>query len=212
MTDTHETARLTADVVALSERDGVPHVLLIRRGWAPFEGRWALPGGHLDAGEQPEAAAAREFTEETGLTALDLRPLGVWADPGRDPRGRYVSWAYITWLPGTPTPTPTAGTDATAARWVPVSQALAAGLAFDHADIVRAVTPAAGSPTLSLPTPAGIAALLAPSEDLRDQTAGGWHDIRLDPTPDVGALIGTFTGDQGARADWTAVITVTPIS
>ncbi len=201
MTDTtREMARLTADVVALSERDGVQHVLRVRRGWPPYTGMWALPGGHLDAGEQPEAAAAREFAEETGLTALDLRLLGVWADPGRDPRGRYVSWAYITWLPDTPTPT--AGTDATAARWVPVEQALHEGLAFDHEQILRA----AHTPVL---TPAGVAQLLAPADAVRDDTAGGWHDIRLDPTPGAGALIGAFTGDQGTWASWTAVVTIT---
>lgn len=35
-----------------------------------------VPGGTIDAGEDPLPAARREFSEETGLTAPDLRPLG----------------------------------------------------------------------------------------------------------------------------------------
>jgi len=145
MSETHETARLTADVVALSMAGPTsitPHVLLIRRGWPPYTGLWALPGGHVDPGETTEAAAVRELAEETGLRAelADLDLVGVYAEPDRDPRGRYVTWAYAVWLPDTPVPT--AGDDATAARWIPVAQALADGLAFDHAQILRAVVPA----------------------------------------------------------------------
>lgn len=129
-----ETARLTADVVALAARDGVPYVLLIRRRWEPFQGLWALPGGHVDLGEHVIDAAGRELTEETGVQAARLDLVGFYSTPGRDPRGRYVTGAYATWLPDMPTPV--AADDADAARWVPVPTALADGLAFDHAQIV----------------------------------------------------------------------------
>lgn len=132
---TRETARLTADVVALAVNAGTLHVLLIRRRWEPFAGMWAFPGGHVDPGETVEAAARRELAEETGIEVDDLTPVGVYTAPGRDPRGRYATAVFTAHLDGMPAPT--AADDADAARWVPVDEALAAGLAFDHAQILR---------------------------------------------------------------------------
>ncbi|MFI5808376.1 NUDIX domain-containing protein [Streptomyces sp. NPDC051561] len=133
MNDT-ETTRYTADVVALTP-DG--HVLLIERDWEPFEGELALPGGHRDRGESSRKAAARELGEETGLlVAADaLREIGTWDQPGRDPRGRYSTTAFLAVVPaGAPI---VAGDDARTARWWPLD-ALPEQLAFDHADILNA--------------------------------------------------------------------------
>ncbi|MFB7764234.1 NUDIX domain-containing protein [Streptomyces xiamenensis] len=131
---TEETIRYTADIVLIS--DG--HVLLIERGWDPHQGAWALPGGHVDVGETSLQAAVRELFEETGIpvTAGDLRQAGVHDAPGRDPRGRYVTVAYTATLPERLAPR--AGTDATAARWWPLSAL--PELAFDHGAIIAAVT------------------------------------------------------------------------
>jgi 8-oxo-dGTP pyrophosphatase MutT (NUDIX family) len=61
--------------------DGTGRVLLVRA--APYltvAGRWFLPGGGIDHGEDPVAALRREFSEETGL-AVEIGDLkGVLSD------------------------------------------------------------------------------------------------------------------------------------
>lgn len=134
-TETFETIRYTADVV-VTTTDG--RVLLIERGWDPHAGQWALPGGHVDPGETSRAAAARELAEEAGVYAApeELMQVGTWDAPGRDPRGRYVTVAYqLTVVSGTPAE---AGDDAVNVRWWPLADL--PPLAFDHADIIGAVT------------------------------------------------------------------------
>ncbi|MGW7688856.1 NUDIX domain-containing protein [Streptomyces asiaticus] len=128
-----KTIRYTADAVII-DTDG--NVLLIKRGDEPFEGYWALPGGHVDPEEPSRWAATRELAEETGVhvTPGDLREIGTWNQPGRDPRGRYSTDAYLVVIPaGTPI---VAGDDAAEARWWPLDAL--PPLAFDHADILAA--------------------------------------------------------------------------
>ena len=136
MTDTNEVIErpfYTADVVCVRGDE----VLLIKRGWPPYEGSWALAGGHCDAGETSRAAAARELFEETGVVAgaAALIPLGVFDDPDRDPRGRYVTVAYLAVVPADTEAT--AGDDAAAVRWAPLDSP-GEDLAFDHALILDA--------------------------------------------------------------------------
>jgi 8-oxo-dGTP diphosphatase len=125
---------VAADLVILTVRDGSLQVLLIRRGIEPHKGRWALPGGFVRPAEDLEAAARRELAEETGLVSdrIHLEQVATYGEPGRDPRGRVVSVAYLALVPDLPAPV--AGTDAASASWVAASEVLADPdrLAFDH--------------------------------------------------------------------------------
>ena len=76
----HKGCVRTADMIAtLGDK-----FILVERLKAPFG--LALPGGHIDAGENPKDAAVREFTEETGLTIADVRFITRRKGKKRDPR------------------------------------------------------------------------------------------------------------------------------
>ncbi|MCL4305902.1 NUDIX hydrolase [bacterium] len=115
----------TADVVVVREGK----VLLILRKNPP-EG-WALPGGFIDYGESAEDAAARELSEETGLSAESLCLVGVYSKPGRDPRFHTLTVVFRAEVAGVIS----AGDDAQEARWFDLSS-LPEQIAFDHREII----------------------------------------------------------------------------
>ncbi|MGE0409528.1 MAG: NUDIX hydrolase [Amphiplicatus sp.] len=101
-------------------------VLLIRRGKAPFKGRWSIPGGAPHYGETLEEAARREVREETGLDIRLIGLIGVFEALPRETAGEdgarhivLVDYA-AEWVSGEPA----AGDDAAAAEFVPVAEAL----------------------------------------------------------------------------------------
>jgi 8-oxo-dGTP diphosphatase len=64
-------------------------IVMIRRR---DSGKWGLPGGMIDWGEDITTAARRELAEETGLTLIYIRRLvGVYSSPDRDPRIHSIS-------------------------------------------------------------------------------------------------------------------------
>ncbi|MHB1244700.1 MAG: NUDIX hydrolase, partial [Gaiellaceae bacterium] len=129
---------VTVDVVILTMSEGLLHVLLVCRGEAPYEGRWAIPGGFKRPSETLDEAAKRELHEETGVDAASLlTQFGAYGDPERDPRMNVVTVAYLAVL--REVGSVVAGTDAAAAALIPVSDVLNGkiDLAFDHARIVR---------------------------------------------------------------------------
>jgi 8-oxo-dGTP diphosphatase len=87
-------------------------LLLVRRTMNPGRGRWSLPGGYLDLGEDPRAAAAREALEEAGVVVSVGAVLDVFANPLSEGGAVFVLFE-ATLVSGTPTP----GDDADAAEF-----------------------------------------------------------------------------------------------
>jgi 8-oxo-dGTP pyrophosphatase MutT (NUDIX family) len=72
-------------------------LLLTRRaaGLSSHGGQWALPGGRIDAGESPQAAALREMHEEVGLALGPHAVLGTLDDYAS--RSGYVITPVVVW-------------------------------------------------------------------------------------------------------------------
>ena len=129
---------VTVDVVILTMSEGALNVLLVRRGEAPFEGMWAIPGGFKRPAETLDGAAKRELAEETGVDAAPvLKQFRAYGDPGRDPRMDVVTVAYLAVLRDVGAIV--AGSDAAAASLIPVSDVLNGqiDLSFDLLRILR---------------------------------------------------------------------------
>ena len=73
-------AKLALVCSAVIFDDSREKVLLTRR---TDNGKWCLPGGHMEAGESTTEACAREVLEETGLTVNVGRLIGVYGSPHR---------------------------------------------------------------------------------------------------------------------------------
>ncbi len=118
---------VATDVLAVqADADGVPHILLVRRGGIPGKGQWAMPGGYLDPAEELIDGALRELREETGLTVSDaeikacLKRVEVFADPDRASRGRVITHNHHFVLPAGALPVVEGADDAEHALWLPL--------------------------------------------------------------------------------------------
>jgi 8-oxo-dGTP diphosphatase len=115
-------------------------VLLVRRGAAPFEDAWSLPGGRIEWGERAADAALRELKEETGCAAeivglVDVVDALMCRRGGDSPWGHYVLIDYAArWTDGEPR----AGDDAREARFFALEETAALGLWSETLRIIEA--------------------------------------------------------------------------
>ena len=86
--------------VVFQVRDSGLTVLLWQRAEPPFEGRWALPGGLVDAAERLGASASRHLAAKVDIPEIaHLEQLETRSDPARDPRERVLATAYLALVP-----------------------------------------------------------------------------------------------------------------
>lgn len=123
---------VTADCVVIT-KEASPRVLLIQRGYDPYKGCWAFPGGFLNMDETTEQCAIRELEEETGLQLDKVQQIGAYSKVDRDPRGRTITVAYLAVIDEAKDVT--GQDDAAKAEWFPLAEL--PPLAFDHADIMQ---------------------------------------------------------------------------
>lgn len=86
----HHGPRVGVGVIV--HRDGL--LLLGERRGSHGAGTWALPGGHLEAGETPEQCAVREVLEETGL-AIDALRRGPYTSDVIAPEGLHYVTLFV---------------------------------------------------------------------------------------------------------------------
>jgi len=122
---------IATDVVVRNKRD---MILLIKRGKEPYKGAWALPGGFVECGETTEETAVREVREETGIGVRLEGLLGVYSNPGRDPRGHTVSICYVAEAEDGK---PQGRDDASEAAFFSLEEIENIKLAFDHREIIK---------------------------------------------------------------------------
>lgn len=109
-----------------------PSYCLIQRGKPPGEGRWSIPGGALELGEETLAGARRELAEETGLrdgVSWHGAPFTTSDAIYRDDDGR-VRFHYLIaqcFCEAAPTAALAAGDDALDARWFTLDDVANAG-------------------------------------------------------------------------------------
>jgi 8-oxo-dGTP diphosphatase len=96
-------------------------VLLIVRAKGALKGLWSLPGGHIEPGEAARAAAQREVLEETAVKAdidalVDVHDVILRNAEGELSAHYLIAVFCGRWREGEPT----AGSDASLARFVPL--------------------------------------------------------------------------------------------
>jgi len=169
---------VTVDVCLLTVRDGALTVLLVERTTHPYAGRRALPGGFVQPDEDLDTAAVRRLEQETGVRrdVAHVEQLGAFGGPGRDPRMRVVSIAYLVFAPDLPAPIPSRGT--AWVGWVPVADV--DHLAFDHDAVLAAGVERARAKLEYSPVAAAFCAELFTVADLRHVYEAVWG-VALDP-------------------------------
>jgi ADP-ribose pyrophosphatase YjhB (NUDIX family) len=126
----HPTPFHVTVAVVLRVRAESCQVLLWKRGLAPFQGRWALPGGYLEPGETLDESIRRHLAAKVDVREVaHLEQLATLSEPSRVPGEWQLATAHLGLVPQDVDPQLPADT-----RWHPIDHL--PRMAFDHGSIV----------------------------------------------------------------------------
>lgn len=112
-------------------------VVLVKRGHAPLQGKWSIPGGVLEIGETLRKAAVREALEETGLVVEPGELLGVFERVIPDEQGKMrYHYVLIDFLCRRFEGELVAGDDALEVRWFRREELAALELARETEEVI----------------------------------------------------------------------------
>lgn len=111
-----ERPELCVGAVAISD----DALLMVQRATEPGAGKWSLPGGRVEHGELLAEALVREVHEETGVDVV-CGDFIDWVERISDEFHFVIADFWVTPMSAD---APVSGTDAAAARWVPIVELL----------------------------------------------------------------------------------------
>jgi mutator protein MutT len=112
-------------------------VVLVKRGHAPLQGKWSIPGGVLEVGETLRKAVVREVREETALTIEPGELLGVFERVIPDEQGKMkYHYVLIDFLCRRSTGELKAGDDAAEVGWFRKDQLSGLELARETEEVI----------------------------------------------------------------------------
>ncbi|MEM8907761.1 MAG: NUDIX domain-containing protein [Bacteroidota bacterium] len=125
----------TVDNTIFGFDEGDLKLLLIKRGEAPFEDRWALPGHFVNEDENLKGAAQRVLAELTGIKNVYLEQVRAFGAIDRHPFGRVITIAYFSLIKISDYKL-NAASFAQKAKWYSIANVKS--LPFDHDEILAA--------------------------------------------------------------------------
>lgn len=119
--------------------------LLIKRGSAPLEGQWSIPGGTLELGESIEEGVRRELLEETGIEVRVLGLIEVFDRIFRDGAGAIqFHFVIVDYLCELVSGEAIAASDVTDTAWVRERELAGYGLTETATRVIRRAFALAG--------------------------------------------------------------------
>jgi 8-oxo-dGTP diphosphatase len=110
----------------------------VKRGHAPLQGKWSIPGGVLEIGETLRKAVVREALEETGLAVEPGELLGVFERVIADDQGKMrYHYVLIDFLCQRVAGELAAGDDADEVRWFRREELRGLELARETEEVIR---------------------------------------------------------------------------